>query len=76
VTDNDGAQIRITVHAKARNTVEIRALALLASGQWHRLGTLCMPSAIWYGVWRRLLVKGAEAIGARLHIDERRAIRL
>ena len=66
----NGAEFKLSVHAKRKWTVEVRLFVLLASGQWHRMGTLCMPSAVWYTSLRPLLRKGSVASGVVMHVDD------
>lgn len=63
-------KVRVTVHAKQRNTVEVRVLSQLPNGNWHRVGTLCMARSIWERDWRAILTSGASAHDIDLSLSE------
>ena len=63
-------KVRVTVHAKQRNTVEVRVLSQLPNGNWHRMGTLCMARSIWERDWLGLLARGAHHSDIALTITE------
>lgn len=62
--------VRVTLHTKARGTVEVRLLSQLPNGAWHRLGTLCMARTIWERDWRPLLTSGAASNDIDLSLSE------
>lgn len=74
-TPSDKSAFKVSLHAKLRGTVEIRAFIWLSHNQWHRIGTWNCPDYVWSRMLQPMLERGAAAAGIRLLIDDEHAVR-
>lgn len=62
--------MRITLHRKRWDTVEVRLFVPRSRGGWHRAGTLCVTRFAWHLILRPMLSAGAHQTRVRLHIED------